>query len=195
MTLKKSQKQAQSDLSRQAPEPLKPLTRHQAFLQGIVTVEELDDDELSKGKIKGYDGTFARGNPRIPPGLQNRIDRELRKRLLVSINKYGVDAIETIADVMYRGEGASAYQGQKDGVKRLEAAKYLLERIVGPIPSKSEISINATVWEGLVEEGGLFVDVDPADIEETIEEPEDVETPEPPARKRGPRTRPRRKVE
>lgn len=126
--------------------------------------------------------------PKIPGPLLQRIHRELNTRLLAEFHKYGIDAIETITDIMYRGEGASAYQGQKDGVKRLDAAKYILERIVGPMPTKSEISSTVTVWEGMQEDGTLFVDIE---SEEILSEPEAA----PPARTRGPRTRRKRAVE
>jgi hypothetical protein len=164
------------------PHP-EPLSRHLQFIDGIIQVQDLDIEELQRARIKNWDGGWNRGPaPKMPGGLLQRIQRELNTRLLAEFNKYGIDAIETITDVMYRGEGASAFQGQKDGTKRLDAAKYVLERIVGPMPTKSEISTSVTLWEGIQEEGSLFVDIE---AEEIYDEPETT----PPARTRGPRTR------
>lgn len=164
---------------------MKSRDRHQQLIDGVIQVDDLTIEELQKGKVK-VDGKFCQR--KIPLGVSNRIARELNKRLLAEFNKYGIDAIDTITDIMYRGEGASAFQGQKDGVKRLEAAKYVIERIVGPIPTKSEVTQTVTVWEQMNETGGLFVDVEV----ENIQEVESVQKAEPAARKRGPRTRPRR---
>lgn len=162
-----------------------PRDRHQQLLDGVIQVEDLTIEELQAGKVI-VDGVACRRAMPLP--LQNRIHRALTKYLLDEFNKYGIDAIETITDIMYRGEGASAFQGQKDGVKRLDAAKYVLERIVGPMPTKSEISSTVTVWEGMQEEGTLFVDIE---VEDIVDEPEAT----PPARTRGPRTRRKRAVE
>jgi hypothetical protein len=167
-------------------------SRLQQLLDGYLDVKDLDMDELRLGKIRNNDGSLPKGPAaRLPPGLTSRIAREYRTQLQAEFDKYGKDAIDTITDVMYRGEGASAFQGQKDGVKRLEAAKYVIERIIGPIPSKSEVTTNVTVWEGMQETGGLFVDVDVTDIEEK----KNVPPREPAPRTRGPRTRPRRQME
>lgn len=167
-------------------------SRLQQLLDGYLDIRDLDMDELRLGRIKEHNGKFPVGGVvKLPPGLSTRIAREYRIRLQAEFDKYGKDAIDTITDVMYRGEGASAFQGQKDGVKRLEAAKYVIERIVGPIPSKSEVTTTVTVWEGMQETGGLFVDVDVTDIEEK----KDVPSREPAPRTRGPRTRPRRQME
>jgi hypothetical protein len=188
MTLSNKAKQQKIDDSRRRPSELSPRSRYQDFLDGVVEIDDLDIEELQRVRIKDYDGKFNGARQRIPLPLQNRMNRALQKYLASEFQKYGIDAIETISDVMYRGEGASAFQGQKDGTKRLDAAKYIIERIIGPIPSKTEVTTNVTVWEGLQETGGLFVDVEVTDMEEVNR----VQKAEPAVRKRGPRTRPAR---
>lgn len=164
--------------------------RHQQLLDGELLPSDMTFDELRLGRGLPEDGTIPRGRVKLVPiALQNSITREYHKRLLSEFNKYGLDAIETITDVMYRGEGASAFQGQKDGTKRLDAAKYIIERIIGPIPSKSEVTTNVTVWENLTEGGELFVDIE---VDEIVEEENAPEERRSAPRKRGPRTRPAR---
>jgi hypothetical protein len=196
--VRKKTVQKKSPISSSSPSDIETRTRHQLLIDGSLQIEELDIDELQRCRIKNHEGKWPIGQPPVMPiPLQNRINRELQKRLLQEFQRYGIDAIETITDVMYRGEGASAFQGQKDGTKRLDAAKYIIERIVGPIPTKSEISQTVTVWEGMQESGGLFVDVEVTDLQEveSVQEAEsDARTPAAPTRKRGPRTRPSRPV-
>jgi hypothetical protein len=181
---------------KQEPEVLPPKnSRYDDLVAGRIQVSDMDRDELRRAKLRNNDGTFSRGPARIlPESVRNQITRELHRRLYDEINLHAFDAVDTIVDVMNQGEGASAFQGQKDGTKRLDAAKYLLERVIGKIPDKSEITQTVTVWEGLNETGGLFVDIDAEEIPN--DPPRELETGTQPevVRKRGPRTRPNRSI-
>lgn len=172
------------------PEPApRERTRLDMLLMGDLSPADLDKDELRQGRPRGIDGTFRGRPPKVPDAIQAAIKREFHKRLFDEINKHSFDAVETIVDVMHRGEGASAFQGQKDGTKRLDAAKYLLERVIGKIPDKTENTTEITVWQGLNETGGLFVDVDVEEIRDDAQRVLDVGTPGEVVRKAGPRTR------
>lgn len=176
----------------------KHLSRHEQLLHGYLEVSDLDKDELRLCRIK-EGGKMPRGRPRIlPDSIKTKIQRELHKRLFDEINKHAFDAVDTIVDVMHQGEGASAFQGQKDGTKRFEAAKYLLERVVGKVPDKTENTSTVTVWQENLESGGLFVDVDAEEIHNDtpreLEAGTRAEKPQSTVRKAGPRTRPRKKT-
>lgn len=189
----RAEKRAEISLSR-ARRPLKvtpspPKHRHDMLVDGELSPRDLTMDELRLGRGLSDVGRPMSGRHRaVPLSIQNAVNRELQKRLLAEFNKHGQDAIDTIIDIMYQGEGAQISHGQKDGTKRLEAAKYIIERIVGKIPDKMEVTQNVTVWEGMQDDASLFVDVD------VVEEINDVQAPEPRPRARGPRTRPNGKA-
>jgi hypothetical protein len=162
-------------------------SRHEQLIDGSLPVSELSMDELRLGRGALEDGTFTPGRPKaVPQAIQAAIGREFRNRLLSEFNRYGPDAIETISEVMYAGEGAQTSHGTKEGTKRLDAAKYIIERIVGPIPTRSEVTTEVTIWQGLQESGELFVDIETEEIHDAPE------TRQPERRKIGPRTRPMR---
>jgi hypothetical protein len=165
------------------PTPIKH--RHDLLCDGELSPAEMTMDELRLGRGLNEDGGAPLGGRRkVPQRIQTAITRELQKRLLSEFNKHGLDAINTIVDIMYGGEGAQTSHGQKDGVKKLEAAKYIIERIVGKIPDKMEVTQTVTVWDEMQHDVELFIDVEAIDVPET----------EPTPRARGPRTRPTRKA-
>ena len=168
------------------------------LINGEITVADLSMDELRLGKIAKEDGSMPNGPAKALPGnIVAQMRRELNERLLNEFNKHGQDAIDTIIEVMYAGEGASSGPMQKDGTGRLKAAQYVIERIVGKIPDKLETTQNVTIWQGVAEGGDLFIDVEADDIQEAevVQETESRTRQGPrTSPKRGPRTRPNRQV-
>jgi hypothetical protein len=160
-----------------------------ALIDGDLAIEDLTYEELLRGKLMNKNGTFTGGVSQfIPRRFYTIMQRELVKRMTAQFHEQGQRAIEVMIEIMEEGEGASETieDGRggrittKAGTKRLEAAKYIIERIIGKIPDKTEINANVTVWEGLAEGGDLIIDVE---VEDVPENP-------PPKRKARPRTRP-----
>lgn len=153
-------------------------------------MEELTYEELRRGKLADVNGTF-KGRPpaMIPAKFHTMMQRELLKRMQGQIQEQVERAIGVVIEVMEEGEGASETiesRGErittKAGTGRLKAAQYIIERVMGKVPDKTEITANVTVWEGLQEGGELLIDIDE-------EEAEIVEST-PPVRKKRMRTRP-----
>lgn len=158
--------------------------RMAAFLAGEITAEDLDEEELVKGKFRGADGTFrGRGSELIPRKFHEACVRELRHRIMEKFQGQSMGAVDTIFDVMENGEGASETieDGRggrittKEGTGRFIAAKYVVERVIGPIPQRTETSSTLTIWQGAIEAGDLIVDVQEEDatidvdvVEETV---------------------------
>lgn len=178
--------------------PVQYTGRALALISGEISIHELTMDELRLGKLMNDEGKFVGGTPKpLPPVIVAQMRRELNTRLLDEFNKHGQDAIQTIIDVMYAGEGASSGPMQKDGTGRLKAAQYVIERIVGKIPDKLETTQNVTIWQGVAEGGDLFIDVEADDIQEAevVQETKSQAGQGPrTGPKRGPRTRPQRKT-
>lgn len=126
-------------------------SRYQQLMDGELTVDDLDDEEIMNGKCKDKDGHF-RGRPpkTFPRALHDALHKEYQKRMQEKLNDYGELAISTLADVASSRMAAAP--------ARVRAAEVLLERTMGKVPDKifSEVSIKP------FEEGieGLLVDVE-----------------------------------
>lgn len=107
--------------------------RYAQFLSGEITVEDLDDDELSQGRLKSIDGTF-RGRPPVvvPAEMVQAMRREWLKRANNTLAEalHGA-ALSTIVDL--------AKNSEDDGV-RLRAADLIVQRTMGKVPDKIEIA-------------------------------------------------------
>lgn len=107
--------------------------RYALFLNGKITVEDLDDDELAQGRLKAMDGTFRGRPPRvIPTEMVQAMRREWMSRAEAKLR----DAL------MDKGIGtlvALAGDDNIDAGVRLRAAERIIERTMGKVPDKVEI--------------------------------------------------------
>ncbi len=100
--------------------------RVQALLDGTLSVEDLDDEELARGYPRAEDGTF-RGRPAvIPTAVHQRVQRELFARAGEALRTNLVKAAETMASI--------AADKDQDPKVRMDAAKWVIERIMGKSP-------------------------------------------------------------
>lgn len=153
-------------------------SRYRAFIAGDLPVEDLTTLELVEQRFMDKNGILSGRPPeKIPHKYTAMLVRELTARMNQQFRTYAVDAIDTIADVMNNGEDVRHQ-------KRLDAAKYVVERVIGPIPQKMEITENVTIWQGLQEGDGLLVDIEADEIEVEVVQ----EAPAPAPRRLSPRT-------
>jgi hypothetical protein len=130
-------------------------------LNGELAIEELDDEELLHGRLKDSQGRLsAKGVNMVPRRLHEAMSRELVKRMNGKFAEHVDEAIEVILDVMRNGEGEQYSQFERAGTKRLQAAIYVVERIMGKPESNMHVTVEATPWQQAIEAGDLLVDVD-----------------------------------
>jgi hypothetical protein len=162
----------------------------QRLLDGTLEFTDLTDEELRRGQLADKNGNFTGKPPDlIPRKFYNAMVRELTYRMNAKFREHALEAIDTVVDVMRNGEGEQFSQFERAGTGRLKAAELILNRVIGKVADKSEVSVDITTWQGLAENGELLIDVEATDL------PEEVETkalPSAPTRARGPRTRPTR---
>ena len=140
------------------------------LLSGDLTIEELDDEEILRGQLRSADGSFS-GNRRdmVPRKLADAFRRELIRRMEDRIAAHGIEAIETVVDVMRHGEGAQLSIHEREGSNRLKAAGMILDRIMGKPEQKTVVSGEVTIWQQAIEDGSLLVDVEnPAVVEAEV---------------------------
>jgi hypothetical protein len=108
--------------------------RYALFLKGEIKVEDLDDEELAQGRLKAADGTFRGRPPLVVPSelvqsmrreWMSRAEARLREALLGS----GIKVLVEISSDTTIDAGV-----------RLRAAQTIIERTMGKVPDKVQIS-------------------------------------------------------
>ena len=100
--------------------------RVQALLDGTLSVEDLDDEELARGYPRAEDGTF-RGRPSVvPTAVHQRVQRELFRRAGEQLKTNLIAASQTMSDI--------ATNKELDPAVRMKAAQWLIERLMGKTP-------------------------------------------------------------
>lgn len=166
--------------------------RWQALLDGDLAIEDLHDDELLAGRLRDATGRIAAKGPRqIPRQLHERMMRELRSRMENKFAEHVSDAVDTIVDIMHDGEGEQFSQFEKAGTKRLQAAIYVVERVMGKMEQKTVVSGEVTLWQEAVEGGDFLVELeDPPVVTAEVVDETGSNAParaRPPVRRRRPR--------
>jgi hypothetical protein len=107
--------------------------RYAMFLAGKITVDDLDDEELSRGQLRSLDGSFRGRPPKVVPvelvqamrrEWLNRANAKLREALL----EKGIGTLVALAD-----------DPNIDAGVRLRAAQTIMERTMGKVPDKVEV--------------------------------------------------------
>lgn len=117
-------------------------TRHQKLLDGELTVRDLDDDELSKGRCRDLGGGFAGRAPHMPAHLQQQMNRELLKRGNDRFSQSFLKLIDVLVTI--------AQDPEEKAADRIKAATQGIERIAGKVPDKVQINSDGT-WEATFE--------------------------------------------
>lgn len=117
--------------------------RVQALLDGSLSVEDLDDEELARGYPRADDGSF-RGRPAVvPTSVHQRVQRELFRRAGEKLKENLITAAETMASV--------AGDKELDPKVRMDAAKWLIERLMGKTPDVA-VSMDEKRYEKLLQD-------------------------------------------
>lgn len=126
--------------------------RYQAFIDGTLSVEDLDHEELIRGQIRNKNGDFGGGAPRsIPRSFHTAVVRELVHRGDGKLKAHLDLAIDTMAEI--------AGNKRANPQARIQAAQYLWERVAGKIPDKHIVEASVKRWENVAKD--VLVDVEP----------------------------------
>jgi hypothetical protein len=108
--------------------------RYADFLAGDITVEDLDDEEVARGRLRASDGTF-RGRPptTIPQEMVQAMKREwlsrAQARLSEALLEKGIGVLTQLAG-----------DHTVDPAVRLRAADLIMNRTMGKVPDKIEVA-------------------------------------------------------
>lgn len=118
--------------------------RVQQLLDGEINVDDLDEEELSRGYPRAADGSFRCPPNLVPRTLHNRMRRELFDRANRELSASLVDMAGFMVKV--------ARDPNAPTKERMDAAKWVFERIMGKQP---EVSVTfdtrkyETIFEGV----------------------------------------------
>jgi len=121
-------KQAEGGIGVRAPQHIQDkMTRFQKLCQGIITAEDLDDEELARGQCRGKDGRFSNNVPRmIPKSVHDRMVNELFKRADEKLKSNLIEMVNTMTEIAK----GPAYEP----ADRIKAATWVFERVRGKNP-------------------------------------------------------------
>lgn len=118
------------------------MTRHEMFIKGFITVEDLDDQEIQAGKCKDRKGQLPPSRDKIdmlPRDLFTALVQEHQKRMNEKLRSVADRAIDTMVEVMDDKTAEPA--------DRFKASQYLFERVAGKNPEKIITATAKEPWE------------------------------------------------
>lgn len=137
-----------------------PPARYQAFIDGVLTVEDLDDDEVFKLRLRNKDGSFS-GRPPIslPNVFLEAMRREQHKRFTANMAAKVAAAEATIDRLM----DPAHVPGASDATA-FKAAQFVIERFAGKTPDNVNIKAEVTSkWDDAMDDVIIEVDVEEED--------------------------------
>lgn len=121
------------------------MTRQEMFNKGLLTVEDLDDEELRLGRCRDKNGRIPRVTKtleNIPRDLYEEMIAEHHKRIHEQYRQQLNGALATFAECM-----ADPSAEWRD---RNEAAKYITERVIGKPQERVQVTVTKAPWEELL---------------------------------------------
>ena len=119
---------------------MEQLNRWQQLLAGHITVEDLDDEELSRGQCRGKDGKFSAIAPKmIPKALHDRMAKQLIVRAQEKFQQGLFGAIDALNEIA----SGSAYEP----ADRIKAAGMVIDRVMGKTPDVINMTVEQKPWE------------------------------------------------
>lgn len=129
--------------------------RMQKLLDGELTVEDLDDEEIIKGQLRASNGSFTgRKAAMIPRAMHDEFMRRVLARGQDKLREDFFSAIDTVTEIMK--------DTQNDAGIRLRAADMILGRVAGKPVEKVELSVEMKPWETMMQ--GIMKEIPAEDI-------------------------------
>jgi len=145
--------------------------RYQQLIDGVITIDDLDEEEIIRGQLRDQNGHFSGHPPRaIPWTLHDALRATMEKRMQRKL----MSSLPEVLDSLVR---TARYD--RSGAARVAAAQLILDRTLGKVPDKAEITTTVTAkWEDAAKGGRIFVDLDADVVDADVVEPEPEATEE-----------------
>lgn len=130
------------------------------LLDGRLTVQDLDDEEVSRMQVRAKDGSFSGARPKkMPSHLAMQFHREVINRAESKFRTALGDAVKVLAEIATDPDASDAV--------RVSAADKIINRVMGK-PVETVRIEGEPKWDSLLD-GALDVDRELADLTEQDE--------------------------
>jgi hypothetical protein len=143
VTLKPFFQQAQQEYERK--QELAKLTRQQAFDRGLITVQDLDDEELRAGRCRDELGRIPRNKNKTEP-----VPRDIHDEIIAEHEARWNQNLREKLDTMTEVIAGVALDDTAEPRDRMEAAKWIIERVAGKAPERVNVTVNKLPWEEMI---------------------------------------------
>lgn len=113
-----------------------------AFMNGTLTVDDLDDEEIMRGQLRNAKGDFSGGQAEmIPRAFAMAVMHKQKLLIFMELAGMVTTALKALDEVLNRKNP------QPGDSAKVAAAKLVLEYNIGKVPDKVEIKGEIDVWE------------------------------------------------
>jgi len=120
------------------------MTRQDMFNNGLLTVQDMDDEELRAGRMRNESGRIPRAGKTmdsIPRDLYDAMVQEHQSRTQERYRQNMDAALDTIVEIML--------DPSVEPRDRLEAAKHVKEQVMGKTPERVQLQVSKAPWEDM----------------------------------------------
>ena len=164
---------------KQAKVPL----RYQQLIDGVINIEDLDEEELFRGQLRDSRGVIRGAPPKAIPWAMHKayvdhVGQRLERTIIGSME----EIVEGLISIATGGRRTGDYGDTGIAMDvRAKAQMYLLDRILGKPTERQQVDVQLHAkWEQAFEGGSLVVDVPESDIID-VEPVEETDHPSRPA--------------
>ncbi len=136
--------------SAKAAGAVKAKERWAMLLSGTITVKDLDDDEISRMRVRGKDGGFSGRPPMMPSNIAQSFHAEALRRAQDKFRTGAPEAVQALLDI---GKDGSVKEGD-----RIRALTYIVDRALGKTPQDVNLKVDDP-WSAMLAAGGSLQDV------------------------------------
>lgn len=124
--------------------------RMAALLDGTLKIEDLDNEEIERGRCRGPNGKFGKQSALVPAKFHQLMVNELKKRMEKRFAEDVEPARKILRELMNNPRVSAD--------ARYKSAVFLIERGIGKTPEKSEVQVSVSPWEDLLGDEDVVVD-------------------------------------
>lgn len=136
--------------------------RMRDLAEGRLKVEDLDWEELTRGRLRDKDGGFRGKAPIALP-------REWHDAIAAEIVRGAQSQFRKNFDATMQVLVRMALDPKTPAREKLAASQYIIERVIGKIPEKQEIKSEISIFDSAIANGEFLVDLGEEETPSAIE--------------------------
>lgn len=115
-------------------------------------IEEWDDEEITRGRPRGRDGTFRGKRPGwLTTNLQAERQRRLRQLMADELATFAADALRTIHSVMMDNETDDFGKPRVPASVQVDCGKYLVDQFIGKATATIDVHADNALTDMLAD--------------------------------------------